>query len=144
MDAALKSAVAVGDYVTVDSGSASGIVVGEVISVTSSAIEYRKYIRMTEFLMQKFSLQPIVETLFPVASQTPIVELVATGLVETSSRDTVADVVFIVPLQELETGMVHITGASNIYFIRYAYDEGRLSSVQSTLYFCNNWIQPFS
>jgi hypothetical protein len=117
MDAAIRRAIAVGDYVSIDVGLTDGIFVGEVLSATSSTFEYRKYSRMTAFLMNNFLLQPIADSLFPVASQSSIVELVATGLVETVSRDAVVGIVFIIPLSELETGMVHITGASNIYFI---------------------------
>ncbi len=86
--------------------------------------------------MREYSLKPITATLFPVASQSPVVELVATSLIKTVSREALVDVAFVVPLQELETGMVHITGASNIYFIRIVFDDkGNISSVKNTLYF---------
>jgi hypothetical protein len=60
--------------------------------------------------MNKFLLPPIAESLLTVASQSSIVELVATHLmVETMSRDMVVDIIFIISLLDLETGMVHIS-----------------------------------
>jgi hypothetical protein len=42
--------------------------------------------------------------------------------------------------------MVHLTGASNIYFIRYVlYNQGKnIHSFRSTLYFSNSWVLPIS
>jgi hypothetical protein len=66
MDEAIRTVIAVGDRVAVVSHAPGGRVVGEVISVTSSFIKYRKYIPMTAEVMKKFSLQPIMASIFPV------------------------------------------------------------------------------
>jgi hypothetical protein len=48
MDAAIRRAIAVGDYVSINVGSTDRRVVREVLSATSSTFEYRKYSRMTQ------------------------------------------------------------------------------------------------
>ncbi len=61
-----------------------------------------------------------IMSLFPVALLSSVVELVATLNFEIRPiRDELDDVVHIIPLPQFETGTVHLTGARNIYFIRY-------------------------
>jgi hypothetical protein len=55
-------------------------------------------------------------SLFPVAAQANIIELVGTVHTITASRNEINDIVYVVPIQELESGMVHITGACNLFF----------------------------
>jgi hypothetical protein len=100
---------------------------------------------MTEEIMKNYLLPPIMASLFPVASQSDVVELVAMSSVMKTTIRSIVNVVFVVPIQELEEGTVHVTGATNVYFIRYALNnKGALFSVPPSLYFSNNWVQPIS
>ncbi len=77
----------------------------------------RAYVPMTEAIMRQFSLPPVTASIFPVASQSNVRELVATTDLIKSSIRSIINIVFIVPIQELENGMVHVTGAANFFFI---------------------------
>ncbi len=145
MDEVIKTVISVGDRVAVTSDEPGCRVVGEVVSVTSTHIKLRKYVPMSEAVMRQFSLPPVMASMFPVASQSSVEELIATTDLMKSSITSIINIVFIVPIQELENGMVHITGAGNLYFIRYAFNnEGIIVSVPPSLYFSNYWIQPIS
>jgi hypothetical protein len=125
MNEAIKNAVAAGDFIRFIVGDERDEeIIGEVVSTTEETIKFRRYIKMTELIMKRFSLQPITMSLFPVASRSSVVELVATLNSEIRHRDELDDVVYVIPLPELETGMVHLTGASNNYFIRYVLQKG--------------------
>jgi hypothetical protein len=54
-----------------------------------------------------------MSSLFPVASQANIAELVGTFSIISVPRNDVEDVVFAIPSQELESRMVHLTGATD-------------------------------
>jgi len=145
MDEVIRAVIAVGDRVEVHSDERGGKVLGEVVSVSSTYIKLRAYVPMTEAIMRQFSLPPVTASIFPVASQSNVRELVATTDLIKSSIRSIINIVFIVPIQELENGMVHVTGAANIFFIRYAFNnEGRIVCVPPSLYFSHHWIQPIS
>jgi hypothetical protein len=94
----------------------------------------------------RFSLQPIMTSLFPIAAQSKIVEVVGMACTMSAAWSDIEDIVFIVPIQELESGMVHITGATNLYFARYCYNErdDKLLPYPFSLYFSIQYISPFS
>jgi hypothetical protein len=101
---------AAGDFIRFTAGDErEEKIIGEVVSATDTTIEFSRYIRMTKLLMNKFSLQPITMSLFPVASQSSVVELVATFESEIWPRVELDDVVSVIPLPELEAGLVHLT-----------------------------------
>jgi hypothetical protein len=91
---------------------------------------------MTDEIMRRFSLQPITTTLFPVAAQSRIIELVGSAHTITTPWTSIEDIAFVVPIQELESGLVHLNGASNVYFARFGYsDDGTLFHYPASLYF---------
>jgi hypothetical protein len=94
MNAMFKTAVAAGDFIRFAVGDERDEkLIGEVVSATDTAIEFRRYVRMMELLMKKFLLQPITMSLFPVAPQSSIDELVATFESEIRPRAELDDVV---------------------------------------------------
>jgi len=140
MEDAMKKAVSTGDFLRVKSDLL------EVLSAGDETIFCRLYKPMTVDIITRFSLQPIMTSLFPIAAQSNIVEVVGTACTMSAARSDIEDIIFIVPIQELESGMVHITGATNLYFARYGYDErdDKLLPYPFSLYFSIQYVSPFS
>jgi hypothetical protein len=139
MEDAMKKAVSTGDFLRVKSDLL------EVLSAGDETIFCRLYKPMTVDIITRFSLQPIMTSLFPIAAQSNIVEVVGTACTMSAARSDIEDIIFIVPIQELESGMVHITGATNLYFARYGYDErdDKLLPYPFSLYFSIQYVSPF-
>jgi hypothetical protein len=145
MEAAIQSTITSRDFVLIKNTTGNNTMVAEVLSVTEENFTCRHYTRMTSDISRRFSLQPITSTFFPVASNTNIVELVGTSRITKEARIDVVDVVFCLPIMELESGMVHLTGASNLYFVRFVLtDDNRLIPFPSSFYFSPYYIAPFS
>lgn len=145
MEDAVKTAVSSGDFVRLNTCSRNRTDIVEILSVAGDTFTCRPYMPMTSDLISRFSLQPIVSSLFPVAYEANIVELVGTALIRSVQRSDVEDVVFAVPSQELESGMVHLTGSSNLYFVRFSVTEDdKIFHFTSSLYFSFHYIEPFS
>lgn len=145
MDQAIKKNISAGDFVRLKNRTSASPVVGEVISDAVNAIQLRIYSPMTSEILRKFSLPPIAASSFPIAARTSIIELVATSTIEESTREDVADIVFILPSTELESGLVFLTGAANLYFVRYFVNERSALKVNTSIFFgCHMLIQPLS
>jgi hypothetical protein len=119
MEEAIRRAVSTGDFLHLKrhlpSITEDGVIV-EVLTASEETLLCRIYTPMTGEILNRFSLQPIMASLFPVAAQANIIELVGTVHTITASRNEINDIVYVVPIQELESGMVHITGACNLFF----------------------------
>ena len=72
-------------------------------------------------------------------------ELVGTSSTCVEERSAIEDVAFVVTIHELESGLVHLTGASKIYFARFGFlDEHRLCQIPPSLYFSIQFVAPFT
>jgi hypothetical protein len=119
MEDAIRRSVSTGDCLQLKNNSSNVTtdpVIVEVISAGEDTISCHLYTPMTGEILHRFSLQPIMASLFPVTAQTNIIELLGMVHIISASRGDIIDIVFIVPVQELESGMVHITGACNLFF----------------------------
>jgi hypothetical protein len=99
---------------------------------------------MTSGILTKFSLPPISVSSFPVAASASITELFALNATEVFSLDEVQDIVFILSSAELESGMVYITGAANLFFVRYLMHNGTVLNVGTNVFFGYHLIQPLT
>jgi hypothetical protein len=145
MEDAVTAAISSGDFVRLRNSSRNRTDIVEILSAAGDTLTCRPYVPMTSDFIRKYSLQPIISSLFPVASQTNIVELVGTFRVISVARNDVEDVVFVIPSQELESGLVHLTGSSNLYFVRFSVSEDdTICNFVSSLYFRIYFIEPFS
>lgn len=135
MREAIRKVVSVGDFVLLNNKTnRTGVV--QILSGTEDTVTCRHYTAMAAEIISRYSLQPIIASLFPVTSQTN------TGVEEHSAID---NVVFVVTIEELESGLVHLTGASNLYFARFGFiDEHSLCQLPSSLYFSIQLVSPFS
>jgi hypothetical protein len=148
MEEAIRRSITAGDFLRLKGSTPSttpDAVIVEVLSAAEETVYCRIYTPMTGEILNQFSLQPIMASLFPVAGQSNIVELVGTVHTISAQRSDIIDIAYIVPIQELESGMVHITGASNLFFARYGFSEkDKLFQFPSSLYFAIQYIYPFS
>jgi hypothetical protein len=143
MEDAIRRSVSVGDFLQLKTQSPSVIV--EILSAAEETVTCRVYAPMTGEILNRFSLQPIMVSLFPVTAQTNIVEVVGTVQTITASKTDIVDIVYVVPIEELESGLVHITGACNLFFARYGFtEEDKLFRFPSSLYFSIQYVYPFS
>lgn len=146
LDDAIRIFVSVGDYISLRQATTSRTLIGQVLSASQDEVRFREFVPMARDIMTRFSLQPLVQSLYPVASQCNITELVVTSAVHNASREQLIDIVYVIPIGELESGMVHMTGASNIYFVRYEIQENnKITNSPSAYYFFHpRLIRPFS
>jgi hypothetical protein len=145
MQEAIQSAVSVRDFVLLKNAMGNNTTVAEVLSASEENLTCRHYLPITSDILSRFSLQPITSSFFPVASNTNVVELFGTARTTTVARRDVVDVVFSLPITELESGMVYLTGASNLFFVRFTLSEDdRLFPFPSSVYFNICYIAPFS
>jgi len=70
--------------------------------------------------------------------------VVATNIFQDVFRDVVVDLVFILPLAEVESGNVFITGAANLFFVRYLIDRATHSNFSSVNFLSAHFIQPLT
>ncbi len=149
MDGAIKRCLGQGDFVmfrnTAQHHSEGPLLFGEVVAaVNEDRLRCRIYSPMTSSILTQFSLPPITTTNFPVAARTVITEVVATSTFEIISRDVVEDLIFILPITEIESGNVFITGATNLFFVRYLIDKTTFVNFSSIQFFGYHFIQPLT
>jgi hypothetical protein len=145
----LKDCLGPGDFVKFRDASEhhpeGSLLFGEVMAaVEEDGLQCRIYSPMTSSILTQFSLPPITASSFPVAARSVITEVVATGTFQIISRDAVDDLIFILPLREIESGNVFITGATNLFFVCYLMDKMTVITFSSINYFGYFFIQPLT
>jgi hypothetical protein len=118
----LEKNVSAGDFIVFKKGNAT--LIGGISTASLDEVTCREFVPMSKDFMRRFCLQPLVQSLYPVSSQLTVSKLVGTDTVHVLSQDTILNIVFIVPIGEIESGKVHMTGASNLFLIRYEMTEG--------------------
>jgi hypothetical protein len=71
-----------------------------------------------EQLLQ-YSLSKPLAAEYPQTVRCGIIELMLTSTALVINRSCIADIVFVAPLVEVESGFFHLSGADNTFFIRY-------------------------
>jgi len=144
MDVAIRISLGKGDFVKFRQSEGT-LLLGEVVAtVSDDRLCCRIYSPMTTSILTKFLLPPINTSTYPVVAGTTNTEVVATNIFQTILRDAVEDLIFILPLTEVESGNVFITGASNLFFVRYLIDQTTHSNFTSVNYFGSHFIQPLT
>jgi len=150
MEEAIKRCVGVGDFVRVQRpcgrNSEGAEVLGEIVEVLQDAdqLRCRIYSLMSSSILRQFSLPPITVSMFPIAALTIVSEVVAMNTFVDLGREDVLDIIFILPISELESGNVFITGCSNLYFVRYLVDGSHAVNFSSVHFFGRHAIQPLT
>jgi len=144
MDVAIQRCLGQGDFIQFTQPEGP-LLLGEVVAaVSDDRLRCRIYSPMTSGILTQFSLPPITPLTSPVAARTVINEVVATDNFRIILRDEVQDLIFILPLAEVETGNVFITGAANLFFVRYLIDQTTHSNFSSVNFFGSHIIQPLT
>jgi len=139
----IRSTVSVGDFIGFRQGDA--YVVGEIIEAGHYEVTCREFVHMTKDIIVQFSLQPLTQSLYPVSSQLALTELVGTSSVVVMHRLEIVDIIFVVPVGEVESGIVHMTGVSNLFVIRYEIIDGtQIKNYAPSYYFLCRMFQPLN
>jgi hypothetical protein len=119
----LQLCISVGDYVKYSDGAdKEGL--GEVVHIgASSDLIVKKFRLLSSEILQKYSLCPLSAVHYPMACQDNLVEVFHTQDTECIDRSTIIDVAFIVPAQEVESGRFFLSGAGNVFIIRFCHDS---------------------
>jgi hypothetical protein len=76
---------------------------------------------LTPELLLQHSLPAVTVDDSPFAVKSEMVEVFQTATIMEIRRSSIIDFAFILPLQDVESGLCHLTGALNTFFIRYMY-----------------------
>lgn len=104
LDQEIVIAISVCDYFTAQHALRTDTIIGEVVTSTMEAVEVKKYVFMSETLLRKFSLQPIVASIFPVVSNLAVPEFIITSEVVKISRKEIVGAAFIFPIKSWRVG----------------------------------------
>ena len=119
-DATIQSKIGVNDCIAFE--SQYGIRLGMVIDESSEDVEVLIFEKVTSDISKQHSLQPVAAADYPMAYHGHMQEVVG-KITDTLSvpRRSIVDIVFILPITEVESGMFHIAGSQSVFFIRYIY-----------------------
>lgn len=84
---------------------------------------------MTSEILQKFALIPLQSTEHPVAAQSGMVERMAIDRRMIIPRSLIYDVIFIVPLAEVASGLFYMLEASNIFVCQFRISASTIASM---------------
>ncbi len=114
---------------------------GEVVAtVNKDRLQCWIYSLMTSSILTRFLLPPITTSTFPVAVRSVIIEVVATNTFETITRDEAEVIVIIMPIREVESGNLFITGAANLYSVHYLVDKTTVTAFGMIEFFGYHFI----
>jgi hypothetical protein len=99
---------------------------------------------VTSEILKRYFIQPVNATDYPLAFLDEMEELYLTTDEIYISRSDVTDIVFVVPIAEVESGMFSMSGASNVYFIRYKFLNGGMHCFPTSFYFSRYIMEPLS
>jgi hypothetical protein len=121
-----------------------GLVVGIIIGSSGTTFQVRVFYPMTSECLQNFSLPPITAAEYPLASQSHMVEIVLQETIVSVERSRIFDIAFVLPLHEAESGLFHMSGSYNSFFIRYGLCNGTIQHYRMEYYFATRPVEPVS
>ena len=144
----IQSSVNVGDYIKFSqSGSApnsiNNVGYGEIIEHLNDIVTVKLFKVLSSEVLRRYFIRPLTIMDNPLAFQDNLEELYVSLDVVSVSRSNILDVIFVVPVAEVESGMFYLSGANNVFCIRYQISaDGRLHCFPSMLYFARYMIEP--
>jgi hypothetical protein len=141
MDSYLANHVGVGDATRFILNGQESRIYGSIYRATADSVDVVVYTTMSSAILQQFLLLPVQADVYPMASQSCMVELIATEERRNVPRSNILDVIFILPVAEVESGLFFMDGAGNSFFLRYVLQNGEVQS-SSTNFFMLHIIQP--
>jgi hypothetical protein len=82
--------------------------------------------------------------LWPNLNEDEIIEVYQSSDEIEVERTAIVDVAFILPVEEIESGMFFLSGVDNTFCIRYIFLNDTLCSARSSLYFARYLVEPLS
>lgn len=137
---AIQNNVQVGDYIIFSSYVTNGM--GEIVWASAAKVRVKLVKEMDSLILQQFNLPPVSQENFPLASQDGLVEVYQTQEEVHVERSKIEDVAFIVPIQEIESGMFYLSGAENTFYIRYVKVINGMQHCAPSLYFSRYLVEP--
>ena len=95
--------------------------IGEIIGLDepNNSVKVRLFSRLTSELLQHYELPSTTTAETPLATKSRIVEVMRMGTTKVNDKNSIIDIEFVIPLVEVEGGFIHLTGAANMFFIRF-------------------------
>jgi hypothetical protein len=142
---AIQSAVQAGDYITFcDEEGRKELIYGMITECSQERLGVNLFKEFTSEVMRRHFIRPINANDHPLTFQDNIVELYQANESRYISRANITDVVFVIPVAEIESGMFFLSGAANVFCIRYALLDGRMQCFPSSYYFSRYMVEPIS
>lgn len=138
---AIQANVQLGDFIIFNS-SCNGVGLGQIINANHVRVKVSLLNIMDSEAMKRHRIKPVTAESFPVAAQDGMVEVYQTSEEIFVDRTMIKDVAFILPLQEVESGMFFLAGAENTFFIRYIFSQNTMQMCNPSVYFSRYLIEP--
>jgi hypothetical protein len=141
----LRSSIQVGDYIKFlcnNASNNSNFSLGEVIHCNTQSVKVKLFHPMDSATLQRFTLQPISPTEYPLAFQDQMLEVYKSSTEMYVERSFITDIAFVVPMAEVESGMFYLSGAENVFCIRYMLEDNVMKTCAPCLYFSRYMVEP--
>jgi hypothetical protein len=127
----LRTCIQGGDYIKFSYGhetssNTDDVGYGMLLHCSEDQLSVRLFQVVTSEVLKRYFIQPVNATDYPLACLDEMEELYLTTDEIYISRSDVTDILFVVPIAEVESGMFSMSGASNVYFIRYKFLNGEM------------------
>ena len=112
---AMKIAVGVGDYIkfNVSKQEQYGLILA---GGDDTQVQVLLLSRVITEMFERYSMRPISAAAYPMTYSSQIPELIGLGECMCLSRHCITDIIFVFPLQEVESGFISIAGANPTFF----------------------------
>lgn len=144
LDALIQNKIGVNDCIAFD--SRQGLRLGMVVNDSFENVEVLLFEKVTSDISKQNSFQPLSAIDYPMAYHGHMQEVFGRVTNNLSvPRRSIVDIIFILPITEVESGMFHIAGSKVAYFMRYYMRaDGKLIGCTSYVYLKRYMVEPFS
>jgi hypothetical protein len=142
--ATLQSKISVNDCIAFEAQCCTRL--GIVIDESFENVEVLIFEKVTSEISKQHSLKPVTAAVYPMAYHGQMQEVICktTDTLSVPQR-SIVDIVFIIPITEVESGMFHIAGSQSVYFMRHLINNhGEVTNCNPVLYFSHCYFEPFS
>jgi hypothetical protein len=109
------------------------------------SVEVQIFHRVTTELYQQHSLQPTTASNYSMVNLAGMVEVITSDSKEIVPQSNIMDVVFILPVSEVEQGSFYMSGSKLIYFKRYCVTGNNIiQPCHPNAYFGKFYLEPLS
>jgi len=117
---------------------------GEIVKDVSDRILVKLFNFMSSAILQSYFLPPVNARDYPLASQDELLEVYQTSDELWIPRRDIIDVIFVVPIQEVESGRFFLSCAENTFVIRYNHVKDSMLPWVANYYFSPTTTHSFT